>query len=115
MKHTNLDYLKEISNGSKEFMAEMLGLFLKQTPETISILESSLREKDWVALRNIAHKMKPSIAFMGLKEIEQEVKLLEEYAGSGTHLEEIPALVAKVKSVCVSGMEELKDELKYFG
>ncbi len=114
MKHSDLTYLKELANGSNQFMTEMLTLFITQTPEAVENLEKYLQDKDWKSLRGVAHKMKPSISFVGLKEIEDDVRTVEELAMNETNLERLPVLISKIKQVCTEGIEELKMELKTF-
>ena len=109
-KHINLTYLKELSNGSKKFIVEMIDAFLEQTPVELNNLEQSLNIKDWKSIRNIAHKLKPSIAFMGIKELESVVRLIEEYAGNETNLDLLPAMILNTKTICNSAVEELKEE-----
>jgi HPt (histidine-containing phosphotransfer) domain-containing protein len=113
-KHIDLTYLKELSNGSKEFITEMITVFMEQTPIEIANLEKHLEAKDWKALRGTAHKMKPSFSFMGIKELESVVKTLEENAGNETNLDILPGLVDKIKTVCAAAFEELSKEKPQF-
>lgn len=113
-KHIDLSYLKELSNGSKEFIAEMITVFIEQTPIEIANLEKHLEAKDWKALRGTAHKMKPSFSFMGIKELESVVKTLEDYSANETNLDLIPGLVEKIKTVCTDAIDELSKEKPQF-
>lgn len=113
-KHIDLTYLKQLSNGSKEFINEMITVFIEQTPIEISNLEKYLEAKDWKSLRAIAHKMKPSFSFMGIKEVDSLVKLIEEYASNETNLDQLPDMIAKAKNICNEAIKELKIEQKSF-
>lgn len=112
LKHTDLTYLKEIANGSNAFIAQMLGIFIEQTPQVLLRMEKALKNKDWKALRFIVHKMKPSVMFTGLSEIINDVPLLEQYAAEESHLDAIPGLVEKITEVCKNAILELKQELE---
>ncbi|MBA3704591.1 MAG: Hpt domain-containing protein [Bacteroidetes bacterium] len=114
MKHTDLSYLKELSNGSNQFMTEMITLFITQTPEALDSMEKHLKNKDWKLLRTVAHKIKPSISFVGLKEIESDIRTVEESAANETGLERLPDLISKINEVCNEGIKELKEELVNF-
>jgi len=50
--------------------------------------------------------------FTGLEEIKKDVPLLEDYAADETHLDAIPALVNKIKDVCMAAIPELKEEIE---
>ena len=112
MKYTDLTYLKELSNGSSEFVKEMLTIFIKETPEAISKMETYLQNKDWQSLRGVLHKIKPSMTFVGLKEIEEVVNDAEDYAGSETNLDKLPEMIMKIKTIGTEGIYELQEELK---
>lgn len=113
-KHIDLTYLKQLSNGSNEFINEMISVFMEQTPIEISNLEKYLKAKDWKSLRAIAHKMKPSFPFMGIKELESVIKLIEENAANEKNIEQLPDLISKVKNVCTEAIKELEVEKKLF-
>jgi HPt (histidine-containing phosphotransfer) domain-containing protein len=113
-KHIDLTYLKELSNGSNEFIMEMISVFIEQTPIEIANLEKHLAAKDWKSLRATAHKMKPSFSFMGIKELESVIKTVEEYSANETNLELLPEMVTKIKTVCTEAIEELATEKRLF-
>lgn len=111
-KHTDLAYLRELSSGNKKFVAEMITLFIQLTPEALDKLEKYLESKDWKLLRAIAHKMKPSITFVGIKELESDIRFVEEAAATETNLDKLPGLISKIKTICLAAISELEKELK---
>ena len=112
-KHTDLTYLNEIANGSNTFIVQMLNIFIEQMPQALIRMDAAVKNKDWKSLRMIVHKIKPSTIFTGLKEITEDVPLLEEYAAEESHIDAIPGLVDKITKVCTGAILELKDELKH--
>lgn len=113
-KHIDLTYLKQLSNGSNEFINEMITVFMEQTPIEISNLEKYLKAQDWKSLRATAHKMKPSFPFMGIKELESMIKRVEEYAANETNLDLLPELIDKLKTISNEATNELEIEKKTF-
>ncbi len=113
-KHTDLTYLLKLANGSDEFIAQMLSLFIEQTPDALGKMEKYLQEHDWELLSKVAHKMKPSIMFVGIKELEQDVKAIEDYASEKANLDKLPEMVSHVKTICNEAIGELKEEILNF-
>jgi len=113
-KHIDLTYLAGIAEGNKEFMKKMINVFLQQTPKMLTDMSTYLEEKKWAELRGVAHKMKPSLDFVGIHALKNTVKNLEKYASELVHLELVPEMVEEVKKTCESAMEELKIELANF-
>ena len=111
MKHTDLTYLRKLSNGSDDFIKQMLTLFIEQTPDALQRMEKYTKEQNWELLGKVAHKMKPSILFVGIKELENEMKIVEEYASENSNTNELPGMVIHIKGICNEAIEELKEEM----
>lgn len=111
-KHIDLEYLKQISNGSNEFVFQMITVFSDEIPGEINNLEKHLKNKDWKALRATAHKMKPSYSFMGVKQLEEMIHSVEEF--SEDKQDQLPALVQSIRSITEEVIKELQEEKKKF-
>jgi PAS domain S-box-containing protein len=61
----NLSALKEIAGGNKEFIKKMILLFIDDTPQQIDFIKDSLINNDLSKINAIAHKLKPSLAYLG--------------------------------------------------
>jgi PAS domain S-box-containing protein len=110
VKNTDLEYLRQLSNGSKEFIVQMISIFQEQTPQAIQTLEQSLVKQDWIALRATAHKMKPSFGFMGIKSLKELIVNLEEEAEKGANPEGMREKIATIREVCNQAIVELEQE-----
>jgi CheY-like chemotaxis protein len=109
-KCIDLTYLKELSNGSQDFIQQMIKLFLEQTPQGIETMEAAYGSKDWKMLKAAAHKMKPSFGFMGISGLKDIVAELEEDAAKGANEAGMGEKIAKIKSVCSQAFAELEAE-----
>ncbi len=84
----DLSYLKEVSNDNTEFIVEMIDIFLAQTPDYVLILNNAIAEQDWSKIAEMAHKIKPTLGFMGadsakgaMSSIESRAKDKQDYEG----------------------------------
>ncbi|TAF44886.1 MAG: Hpt domain-containing protein [Sphingobacteriales bacterium] len=85
----NLEYLATIADGDKEFMDEMIDMFLSQTPPQITSIQKAIVEKNYQHISQIAHKIKPTFTMFGLHSIKDSFTKIENYAQSGTQIKEI--------------------------
>lgn len=111
----DLSYLNEIAGGDAEFMIEMIDIFIEQTPIYTEQLVIAVKEGDWKTVGDLAHKIKPTLAFMGVDKAKDQMASIEQKARSGNNLEDIPAEFAEVKAVCenlYSGLNKVKAELQ---
>lgn len=112
-KVINLNYLNELAKGNPEFIKEMIDIFLEDNKEEIENLEKSIQSKNYVSIKEIAHKMKSTIAFVGLDQIiENDLTEIEQLAIDNPDIRKIEPFFLKVKEVCQRAAEELKSELK---
>lgn len=108
---TNLDYLKMLSDDSESFFKEFIELFLKNTPETMADLRNQTENKNWEGVRQAAHKVKPSLNYMGLKDAATLAAEIEKNAKELSGLNTIASKVATLCSICETAYMELQEEI----
>lgn len=113
-KYFDLSYLEEISEGDRDFSSTMISYFIDNTPSVMENLEKKVGEHDWDEVRQIAHKLKPQVVYMGIHQVEEDIEQVEHLAQHREKLEQIPALVQKTSEILNLAIEQLKEELKKF-
>jgi response regulator RpfG family c-di-GMP phosphodiesterase len=108
---TNLEYLKMLSDDSESFFREFIEMFLKNTPETITDLVNQTELKNWEGVRQAAHKVKPSLNYMGMKDASNLAADIEKSAKELSGLNLIPAKVATLCTLCETAYIELNEEI----
>ncbi|MCC9135077.1 Hpt domain-containing protein [Pontibacter silvestris] len=76
-KVCNLTYLKKMSSGNKDFVQEIIKLYLKQAPVELAKLQKAITTDDQEAVKVIAHKLKSSASMLGADSIVLRLKRLE--------------------------------------
>jgi len=111
-KYIDLTYLRQRTKSSPKLMTEIIELFLEQTPELISSIKKSLRNKDWNLLYKAVHKLIPSFAIMGISsKFEKIARHIQGNAEKQENTFEIPELVKQLEMICMRACEELTKEL----
>ena len=54
-----------------DFIKKMLEIYLKQTPENLSTINQAMSTKQYSEIAAVAHKMRSSVPYVGLKEAEK--------------------------------------------
>jgi PAS domain S-box-containing protein len=104
----DLSYLTELAEGSEDFIERMIRAFLVQTPQLIEQLKNAAAAGKWQEVRAAAHKMKPSMDFIGIHALKPVVAAIENDAHEQRNVENIPAMIAEVERVCLQVMVELE-------
>lgn len=109
MEDIDLSYLRAIASDSNEFMIEMIDLFLEQTPDYFNQLQQAVGEKNWKDVAALAHKIKPTLAFMGFNAAKEDIEVIEKKARALDNVEAIPELLDQLRADCFSLFAKLKD------
>ncbi len=107
-KEINLAELYELAKGDEEFIKEMIELFLEQSPSDIQEIGKAIKENDFDTIRAIAHRMKTSVGFMGLRPLLKPLSKMEALAEVNDSMDKIIVEFMEVKQVSENAMEQLK-------
>jgi len=92
----DLEKLEGMSKGNVDFLKKMCNLFVKITPDYLKKINSLYEERNISSLKKLAHKMKPSIDYMGIVSIKQDIRDLEHLNNDNYSLEKLKSLVENV-------------------
>lgn len=104
----SFDYLKEMAEGEEEVIREMTEIFKGQVPELIEKMENALAAKDYDKLRETAHRAKSSVAILGLNDLSESMKTLEQNAEAKTNVHTYDDYVELFKTTCNKALEDLQ-------
>lgn len=108
----NLDLLFNITKNQKSDVIKMLQAFIDKSKVELSQLADYTKQGDWENVAGIAHKMKPSLAYLSMKQVEEIVQKIYYSAKNQEQVEKIPKLVANTQSILEFIMQQLQEEIK---
>jgi HPt (histidine-containing phosphotransfer) domain-containing protein len=112
MSKLDLTYLTEISGGDKNFIREMLELFVVTTASEADQYDALLANSEYERIGSLAHKMKAPVQMLGANDLFETIRSLEVYGKERSNLDQIPVLIGKVKSEILLLKEEIVEGLK---
>jgi len=104
----DLSYLQDISGGDEVVIAEMIELFLSETPKYLNNLELYYAAREWSKLSSEAHKLKPTLMYIGLTELHDLAIAIEDAAKDEEKNQEIEDWVAEIRH----GFESISKDLQ---
>lgn len=110
-KEIDLSYFHTITEEDKDLKVRMLRIMLDETPDEMYKLQKFSDEQNWDSLRAIAHKMKSSMQFLGMKETLNTVRFIELSAKEKKNLHQLPEKVRMVVRDCEMALTQLAAEL----
>ena len=104
---TDLNYLKTMSGGNEQFIAEMIALFREQVDEYRVQMPQLLQQGDYDGLSKMAHKAKSSVAVMGMSQTAELLKDLEILAKEEKEVERFGDMIRDFLDQSQQALEEL--------
>lgn len=111
MQLTDLTFLNSFAKGDKEKIAKYIKMFLDAAPGIITNMETHLANNDLKQLRTAAHSLKPQAGYMGFKQGESLLKIIEHCADTGTETDKIPTHIENFKTMFEQAKAELTTAL----
>jgi PAS domain S-box-containing protein len=112
-KVTDLSYLFKRTKFDPQLMQEMISLYLGQTTSLVGEMNTAFLNKDWEAIKSIAHKLIPSFSIVGIdKQYETAARTLQEIAGNEGSEEDIKNLVSQLSNILDQACQELQIEVR---
>ncbi len=112
-KFIDMSNLKKLTKSNPKLMAEIMTVYLKQTPELVATMKKSASDKNWEVLKSTLHKMIPSFAIVGIHaDITFNAQKIQEHAHGLALSSELLELVLHIENVCNQACLELELELK---
>lgn len=110
----DLSYLNDIAGGNVEFVIDMIDIFLEQTPGYFEQLGAAIEQQDWKAIGDMAHKIKPTLAFVGAEDLRVKMQTMETNARGLANLDTIPGSFEEINQTCekiYEGLQQARVEL----
>ena len=109
-KNYNLIKIKAFIGHDDMVMDKMIDIFIESSPLMLLKIEEGLKLKDYDQVNFYAHKLKSSIDHFSILQLTDNIRLIEKYAKEKSSLEDLPALVNKLKIVLEAVITEIKND-----
>ena len=106
----NLERLYALAGDDEGFVRQMALMFNKQTPPLLKDLREYYQAQNWEKVKAVAHKIKPSLDFMGIEEIKPEIRMIEDYSINRTNLDDLPDLIDRLEEICELVFEQVRNK-----
>ncbi len=108
--HINLEYLDMMTDGDGEMRDTMLNMLMDELPAEVSKMRPLLTDANWNELREVSHKLKSTLAFIGndvMTEANKEIELLTKN-GHASHAR-IANLMTEIEEQLSGVLDELRE------
>lgn len=107
----DLSKLIETARGNKDFINKMIILFMEQAPAAMEKIKDAFIQADYKTIKEVAHRIKPSIDNMGISLLRQPIRDVEMLAAEDPENELLEKSVEQCSTVISEVVSELKNEI----
>ncbi len=95
-------------------MNTIIASFVEEMPETLRLIQQKMQEGDWEAVGQLAHKMKPSVQFVGMDGTLEKTKTIELACRNGKicreHLGGLVQDVTQETTIAITELQAVLDK-----
>jgi HPt (histidine-containing phosphotransfer) domain-containing protein len=106
----DLSNLEKIAKGNVEFVNKMIQLFIDQTPKSVIELKAAYDIGDFIKVKEIAHRIKPSRNTLGFDILKNEIRAVEKNADKYQSSEILNQLISKISIVIEKVVHDLRKQ-----
>lgn len=115
-KYLNLSELKKISGNDRDFIYDMLMLFMTEFPKDLERIEESLEKKNYEVIKKVTHKLKSSVSLVGLGQSAGKMLAeMEHLADAKKGLDKLKIMFTDLNKVLKPALAEAAIEIKKYG
>ena len=108
-KHINTDYLMDATGGDISIIKEIIGIFKDQVADSNIKMVELFEQKNYEELGHLAHKMKSSVAILGMDKLATTLKTFEIQTRTAECVEMYPEYIKMFKEETAAAFVELDD------
>ena len=88
----------------------MVLVFTVEVSKTIEEMKIAISEKDFSKIKNLAHKVKPTLSYFGTSALEKEVIYLEDLLMKNIDMNELESKMTSISEISKKAVDQLKTD-----
>jgi HPt (histidine-containing phosphotransfer) domain-containing protein len=73
----DLGMIDKFCRGDKSLTKKMIQVFINDMPDSVEEIKQAYRDKDFIAMKKTAHRIKPVLSMYSIVQIGKEIEVLE--------------------------------------
>ena len=108
--HYNLAKVYAISDDDKDFVLQIINLFIEEVPSDIEQIKVGIKSKDYSHAYGYAHKIKPTLDLLGMEAAFEEILQIEQWTKDKGKKKEIKEIYKSMSGRIDLALAEIKKD-----
>lgn len=104
----DLCMIERLCRGNQEQVKKMISVFIKQIPQALEEIKSAYLRKDFITIKNTAHRIKPILSYYAIVKIEKDIRQVEALAKDEMATMEMEVRIKKIDEVLTQVVAAMK-------
>lgn len=104
----SIAYFEEVAGGDRDFIKKMVDMFIELTPVIVVDMNKAYEQHDLKEMGRLAHKVKPSIANMGISSLNTAILEIEMAGKDEVDSPSLAPMLLEVNNVIEKVIQQLK-------
>lgn len=111
-KVIDISQLEDLGGGSREFIAEMLQMYLEQVPAALDELNHAFSTGDFASAAAVSHRIKANFTYIGMQQISDSLSRIETMCKNQPGDNAIYEAFKQIEPIINHAMEDIRVELR---
>ena len=108
--HYNLAKVYAISDDDKDFVLQIINLFIEEVPPDVAQIKVGINDKDHSHAYSYAHKIKPTLDLLGMEAAHEEILQIEQWTKDKGKKKEIKEIFKSMSGRIDLALSEIKKD-----
>jgi HPt (histidine-containing phosphotransfer) domain-containing protein len=104
----DLSMIELLCRGKQEKVKKMVEVFIAEIPKAVQEIKSAYLNNDFTSVRNVTHRIKPTLSYYAIVKIEKDMKQIEKLAEQESASTELELKIKKLEEVIAQIVEQMK-------
>jgi HPt (histidine-containing phosphotransfer) domain-containing protein len=102
--------IERLCHQNKEQIKKLVKVFIDQIPQAVEEIKMAYKNRDFVIIRNTAHRIKPTLGYYAIIKLEKNIQEIEILASQEMASDDFEMKIIKLNIVVDQVVQELKNE-----
>jgi HPt (histidine-containing phosphotransfer) domain-containing protein len=108
--HYNLAKVYAISDDDKDFVLQIINLFVDEVPSDLKEIKEGIKSKNYIQAYSFAHKIKPTLDLLGMDAAYEEILQIEQWTKNQGKKKDIKEIFKSMANRIDATLTEVKKD-----
>jgi HPt (histidine-containing phosphotransfer) domain-containing protein len=111
-KRYDLALIEKMCRGNQEQVAKMVKVFKNEISQTIEEINVAFSKKDFQVIKELTHKVKPTLTYFGVEKLQKELNQLDTLLLKDFEITEVALSIQKLTNLTTDVIKQMNTDFE---